>query len=406
MEAEPVVEALVGEALNDAPVLGARLASSVISKSPQLVLTVATYVLDGSSCSLGFGASPLLGRGGSRARSPTPAPRRCPPASPSRWPRSPTRRRSRRRRRHRRRARPSRSRRAGARRPAWRARILARREAQSALARYDHVLLDLDGCLWVGDDVLEGAARRSRRCARPARASRSSPTTCATRRRTSCASLAARLPGGVDEVVTCGAALQFTLAERARRRRGVRDRRPGARRPRRRRRPAHRQQHGVRHARRRRRGRPGTTRSTTRELRIATQAVLRGAELIGVTRDRTFPMPDGPWPASGALLAAVEEATGRAPSAPWASRSRTCTRRPATGSARALPRGRRPARHRRRGRRRAGMDSALVLTGGSTARPRRDGPTRSPRTSPTRSPRWCAASALPSRAIGPCARSA
>ena len=47
-----------------------------------------------------------------------------------------------------------------------------------------------------------------------------------------------------------------------------------------------------------------------RELRIATQAVLRGAELVGVTRDRTFPMPDGPWPASGPLLAAVEQATG------------------------------------------------------------------------------------------------
>jgi len=47
------------------------------------------------------------------------------------------------------------------------------------------------------------------------------------------------------------------------------------------------------------------------ELRAATQAVLRGAELVGATRDRTFPMPDGPWPASGAVLAAVEAATAR-----------------------------------------------------------------------------------------------
>ena len=47
-----------------------------------------------------------------------------------------------------------------------------------------------------------------------------------------------------------------------------------------------------------------------RELRTATQAVLRGAELIGATRDPTFPMPDGPWPGSGAVLAAVEAATG------------------------------------------------------------------------------------------------
>src|ERR671911_721086 len=26
-----------------------------------------------------------------------------------------------------------------------------------AIARYDHVLLDLDGCLWVGDEAVEGA---------------------------------------------------------------------------------------------------------------------------------------------------------------------------------------------------------------------------------------------------------
>jgi HAD superfamily hydrolase (TIGR01450 family) len=47
------------------------------------------------------------------------------------------------------------------------------------------------------------------------------------------------------------------------------------------------------------------------ELRVATQAVLRGAELVGAARDATFPMPDGPWPATGAVLAAVEAATRR-----------------------------------------------------------------------------------------------
>ena len=47
------------------------------------------------------------------------------------------------------------------------------------------------------------------------------------------------------------------------------------------------------------------------ELKVATQAVLRGAELIGATRDATFPMPDGPWPGTGAVLAAVETAVGR-----------------------------------------------------------------------------------------------
>src|SRR4051794_41957098 len=49
--------------LNDPPVLGARLASSVIWKSPQLVLTVATYVCPGESCVLGLGSLTVLGAG-------------------------------------------------------------------------------------------------------------------------------------------------------------------------------------------------------------------------------------------------------------------------------------------------------------------------------------------------------
>ena len=46
------------------------------------------------------------------------------------------------------------------------------------------------------------------------------------------------------------------------------------------------------------------------ELKVATQAVLRGAELIGATRDSSFPMPDGQWPGTGAVLAAIETAAG------------------------------------------------------------------------------------------------
>ena len=47
------------------------------------------------------------------------------------------------------------------------------------------------------------------------------------------------------------------------------------------------------------------------ELRAATQSVGRGAELIGTTREPSFPEADGPWPGSGAILAAVEVASGR-----------------------------------------------------------------------------------------------
>jgi glycerol 3-phosphatase-2 len=46
------------------------------------------------------------------------------------------------------------------------------------------------------------------------------------------------------------------------------------------------------------------------ELRTAIQAVIEGAALICAGRDPTFPMPDGPWPGTGSLVAAIESATG------------------------------------------------------------------------------------------------
>jgi HAD superfamily hydrolase (TIGR01450 family) len=48
-----------------------------------------------------------------------------------------------------------------------------------------------------------------------------------------------------------------------------------------------------------------------RELREAVQAIIAGAHLIAAGRDRTFPMPDGPWPGTGALVAALEYASAR-----------------------------------------------------------------------------------------------
>jgi glycerol 3-phosphatase-2 len=46
------------------------------------------------------------------------------------------------------------------------------------------------------------------------------------------------------------------------------------------------------------------------ELRVATQALRRGARLYAAGRDATFPMPDGPWPGTGAIVAALEVAGG------------------------------------------------------------------------------------------------
>ena len=48
-----------------------------------------------------------------------------------------------------------------------------------------------------------------------------------------------------------------------------------------------------------------------RELLVATQALRAGARLYAAGRDAVFPRPDGPWPGTGAIVAAVEVAGGR-----------------------------------------------------------------------------------------------
>jgi HAD superfamily hydrolase (TIGR01450 family) len=47
------------------------------------------------------------------------------------------------------------------------------------------------------------------------------------------------------------------------------------------------------------------------ELRTAKWALDAGAALIGTSRDPTMPMPGGEWPGTGAILAAVETASGQ-----------------------------------------------------------------------------------------------
>jgi glycerol-1-phosphatase len=46
------------------------------------------------------------------------------------------------------------------------------------------------------------------------------------------------------------------------------------------------------------------------ELRIASEAIRRGARFYATNSDATFPTPQGPWAATGAILAAVETASG------------------------------------------------------------------------------------------------
>ena len=47
------------------------------------------------------------------------------------------------------------------------------------------------------------------------------------------------------------------------------------------------------------------------ELLTATRALQHGAALIATSRDPTLPMPGGEWPGTGAILAAIETASGR-----------------------------------------------------------------------------------------------
>ena len=49
---------------------------------------------------------------------------------------------------------------------------------------------------------------------------------------------------------------------------------------------------------------------TYSEMRTASLLIRQGADFYATGRDATFPMPDGPWPGTGAVVAAIETASG------------------------------------------------------------------------------------------------
>ena len=195
--------------------------------------------------------------------------------------------------------------------------MLAKRFARSPmplsplLASYDHVLLDLDGCVWVGQSATPNAREAlaelrgaGKTIAFVTNDSRLAPEEYVRKL------WSLGLQASLEEIVTVGSAIQYVLAERT----------PGS--------PTyvigspaifrHVSDSGQRIV-------NGTERAATAEivviaghddfsydeLRTATQAVLNGAEMIAVNRDRTFPQPDGYWPGTGAIVAALEYATER-----------------------------------------------------------------------------------------------
>lgn len=237
----------------------------------------------------------------------------------------------------------------------------------SRVRAYDQILLDLDGCLWVGDEPVPGA----REAVGALRAAGTQLAFLTNDPRHPPEAYVRKLwrhgfQASVEEVLTVGAALQYVLAER---RAGggafviggqaIIDHVADA---------------GLRVL--------NQTDLATRadlvvvaghdgfdyaELRTATQALSRGAELLGAARDPTFPMPDGPWPGSGAVLAAVETAAGRSADRVVGKPEPTMydAARDRLGPGRALAVGDRLDVD-VAGARRAGLDAALVLTGAST----------------------------------------
>jgi HAD superfamily hydrolase (TIGR01450 family) len=179
------------------------------------------------------------------------------------------------------------------------------------LSGYDHVLLDLDGTVWVGDTLTPGAAEALAEL----RAAGIAPMFVTNDAARSPEEFVRKLWGlglkaSLEEIVTVGAAIQFLLAQRGS---GAAVYVVGA--------PAiHR--HVADSGQRVVNNTPHEQSAEVvvlaahealsyAELRVATQAVLAGAELICAGRDRTFPMADGPWPGTGLVVAGVEYATRR-----------------------------------------------------------------------------------------------
>lgn len=176
------------------------------------------------------------------------------------------------------------------------------------LGGYENVILDLDGCVWVGETPTPGAAEAvtelraaGKHVAFLTNDGRRSPEEYVRKL------WSLGIQASLEEVVTAGAAIQFRLAGHERTTAYV----IGS--------PAiyrHVNEAGHRIV----NGTPEASQAAVvvvashdgfdySELRAGTRAILAGAELIGANRDRTFPREDGMWPGTGAILAALEYAT-------------------------------------------------------------------------------------------------
>jgi glycerol 3-phosphatase-2 len=103
------------------------------------------------------------------------------------------------------------------------------------------------------------------------------------------------------------------------------------------------------------------------DLRDASLALRRGADFVATGRDPTYPQPDGLWPGTGAIVAAIEYATGREATIVGKPEPQLfVTALDRLGKGRTLVVGDRLDSDVAAAER-AGLDAALVLSGGTTA---------------------------------------
>jgi HAD superfamily hydrolase (TIGR01450 family) len=179
------------------------------------------------------------------------------------------------------------------------------------LTAYEQVIMDLDGCVYLGGEPIEGAPEAiaalrdaGKRIAFVTNDPRSSTEDYVQRL------WAMGVQASLADVVTVGGAVQHLLAERYHGhtvfaigtdalRRHVAD-------------SGLRMLNGTDLATRAELVVVGGTEDLVYEdLRVASLALRRGADFLATGRDPTYPMPDGLWPGTGAIVAALEYATDR-----------------------------------------------------------------------------------------------
>ncbi len=178
------------------------------------------------------------------------------------------------------------------------------------LRQYDQVILDLDGCVWVGDAAIPGSPEAIAALRKAGKRVAFATNNSWHPGEDQVAKLwRMGIQASLGDVVTVGGAVQHLLAETRQGRTAFVIGTEALRR--------HVADAGLQVLNGTELAEQaevvvvgGTDGVTYDDLRNATLAARRSGDLLATGRDPTLPMPDGDWPGTGALLAAVETASG------------------------------------------------------------------------------------------------